>query len=234
MSEPDPRASGSHVRLLAEELSAGDAYRLMTSLVAPRPIAWVSTLDADGRGNLAPFSYYQAVCSRPPMIVLSFGTRADGSLKDTLRNILDTRELTINHVSAPLAEAMNRTSGEHPPDVDEWTLALPEGEGPLRPAPSARVRPPRVADALAALECRMIAAQPLGEGPHGGPSSTLVTARVECFALAPELVQRDARGRVRFPLDPARLASVGRLGGIAYARTSERFELERPKVTSRP
>ena len=218
-----------HVRLEADALSTGETYRLMTDLVAPRPIAWVSTLDVRGLPNLAPFSYFQAVCSRPPMVVLSISSRPDGMPKDTLRNVLDTRELVINHVSEPLLEAMNRTSGEYDSDVDEWTLALGEGEERLASVASTHVRPPRVAGAVAAMEARLQHAIPLGEAPHGGPSSTLILARVLCFHVAAPLVSRDARGRLRLPLDPARLSAVGRLGGIAYARTRERIELPRPK-----
>jgi flavin reductase (DIM6/NTAB) family NADH-FMN oxidoreductase RutF len=218
-----------HVRLDADTLSTGDTYRLMTDLVAPRPIAWVSTLDPHGHANLAPFSYFQAVCSRPPIVMLSISHRSDGRPKDTLRNVLDTGELVVNHVSEPLVEAMNRTSGEHEPHVDEWSIAWGETEPRLEAAPSIHVRPPRVAGALAAMEARLQHAIPLGEAPHGGPSSTLVLARVLCFHVAAPLVERDAQGRLRLPLDPARLSAVGRLGGIAYARTRERIELPRPK-----
>ena len=223
-----------HVRLDAGSLSTGETYRLMTDLVAPRPIAWVSTVDSQGHENLAPFSYFQAVSSRPPTIMLSISSRPGGRPKDTLRNILDTRELVVSHVAEALLEAMNRTSGEYDEDVDEWTLALGEpGAVPrLASTPSTHVRPPRVAAAVAAMEARLQHAIPLGEAPHGGPSSTLVLARVLCFHVAAPLVDRDARGRLRLPLDPARLSAVGRLGGIAYARTRERVELPRPKGTS--
>ena len=219
--------TSDYLRLDAAEIGGGDAYRLMTSLVAPRPIAWVSTVSAAGRHNLAPFSYFQAVCSRPPTVILGLGSRAGGAPKDTLRNILDTRELTINHVSRPLAEAMNQTSGEYGPDVDEWTIA--DGGKPLASAPSHRIAPPRVAAARAALECRMTHATPLGEAPHGGPSSTLIVAEVVCFVVAPDLVRRDAAGQLQ-TIAPATLDAVGRLGGIAYATTSDTFELPRPKV----
>jgi flavin reductase (DIM6/NTAB) family NADH-FMN oxidoreductase RutF len=215
-----------HERVFADALSTSDTYRLMTDVIAPRPIAWVSTLGHDGHGNLAPFSYFQGVCSRPPTIVLGIASRPDGTPKDTLRNILATRELTISHVSEPLVTAMNRTSGEYPPGFDEWQLVHDDA---LTPAASCRVRPPWIGQAKVALECRMTHAIPLGESPHGGPSSTLVVARILCFHVAPGLLQKDARGRLA-AIDPAQLASVGRLGGIAYARTNERIELARPKV----
>lgn len=222
MSEPER----PHERLEAATLSTSDAYRLMTDVIAPRPIAWVSTLDEHGRPNLAPFSYFQAVCSRPPTIMLSIGTRPDGKPKDTLANLLATRELTISHVSEPLAAAMNATSADVPTGVDEWEGAGEPGVR-LPSAPAAVVAPPWVAGARAALECRLVHAIPLGQGPRGGPSSTLVLAEVLVFWVAAGLVQRDERGRLR-PIDPAALAAVGRLGGMSYARTRDTFDLPRP------
>lgn len=212
----------------AADLRAGDAYRLMTDIVAPRPIAWISTLDDAGRPNLAPFSYFQAVCSRPPTVIVAIGNRPDGRPKDTLANILARRELTICHVGEAQAEAMNATSGAYAPEVDEWEQAGEPG-GRLPSLPSAQVAPPRVAHARAAMECRMVRAIPLGEGPGKGPSTTLVVAEVVVFWLAAGLTQRDERGRRR-PIEPAALASVGRLGGMSYARTADTFTMARPSV----
>ncbi len=217
-----------HDTIPAESLRSRDVYRLMTDLVAPRPIAWVSTLDDEGRPNLAPFSYFQGVCSRPPMVMLSISWHRDGRPKDTLANILARREFTISHVSEPLASAMNVTSGEYPPEVSEWALAGPDGR-PLQSAPAHRVAPPRVGAARAALECRLVHAIPLGRGPSGKPSTTLVLGQVLLFSVARGLVRRDERGHL-LPIDLARLATVGRLGGIAYTRTKETFDMVRPRV----
>ena len=194
----------------------------MTDLVAPRPIAWVSSLDDAGRGNLAPFSYYQAVCSRPAMIVLSISWAA-GRPKDTLANILARREFVASHVTDSAAVAMNATSAAVPHDVSEWELVGVPSE------PAQVVAPPRVAGALAHLECRLTHAIPLGSSAPGVPSATLVIAEVVHFAVASELLRRDPRGRL-LPVDPAALAAVGRLGGIAYTRTTDRFELPRPET----
>lgn len=219
-----------------------ETYQLMIDLVAPRPIAWVSSLGADGRSNLAPFSYFQGVCSRPPTIVLGISWRSDGTPKDTLRNILATQEFTVNHVRRDHAEAMNLTSGDYPPDVDEWDLVARSGVATLTPAASMHVAPPRIAEANAALECRLVHAIPLGRGrgtsptarvSPTGPSSTLVIAEIAMFWLDRALIERDERGRLR-PLDPARLASVGRLGGIAYTDTVETFSMRRPRDGSGP
>ena len=169
---------------------------------------------------------FRSVCSVPPTVIVAIGSRGDGRPKDTLANILESRELTISHVGAPLLAAMNATSEDLPPEADEWEVAGEPGQR-LQSRPSSCVAPPRVAQALAALECRMTHAIPLGHGRHGAPSSTLVIARVECFWLAPGLLQRDERGHLR-PIDPAVLASVGRLGGMSYARTTDVVELPRP------
>lgn len=218
-----------HIVLDPGDLRTSDLYRLLTDLVTPRPIAWVSTLDAEGHGNLAPFSYYQAVCSNPPMVTLAFATRRDGSPKDTLRNILTRREFTINHVNRSQAEAMNATSADVGPERNEWETA--DAGRPLASAPAERVAPPRVAGSLASLECRLTHAIPLGEGrgPQGRPSSTVILAEVVVFTICERLVERDADGRFQ-PIDPAQLAAVGRLGGIAYTETDAPFFLPRPKV----
>lgn len=207
--------------LAADRLPARDRYRLMTDLVAPRPIAWVSTISAHGVPNLAPFSYFQGVCSDPPTIVLGIAWLPSGRPKDTLANILETRELTISHVSEPLVEAMNASSAEFAPEVSEWQACG------IEPSPAKLVRPARVARALAGLECRLRQAIPLGRTKGGTPSSTLVIAEILHFWVAHGLLQRDGRGHL-LPIDPAALQAVGRLGGIAYATTASHFDLARP------
>jgi flavin reductase (DIM6/NTAB) family NADH-FMN oxidoreductase RutF len=209
--------------LPAASLSARDRYRLMTDLVAPRPIAWVSTVSGRGTANLAPFSYFQGVCSDPPTIVLGIAWLPSGRPKDTLANILETRELTINHVGEPLLQSMNATSAEYSPDVSEWQACG------IEPAPAKFVSPARVARAIAGLECRLTHAIPLGHTRGGTPSSTLVIAEILHIWAVEGLLQRDERGHL-LPIDPDALQAVGRLGGVAYTRTSEHFELPRPSA----
>lgn len=209
--------------LPASSLSAAESYRLMTDLVAPRPIAWVSTCDAEGRGNLAPFSYFQAVCSSPPTIVLGIAWYPDGRMKDTLRNILETRELVVSHVSEGLVEAAVATSVAYERGISEWERAG------VAAAPSSEVRPDRVAESHASMECVLRHAIPLGASPAGAPSSTLVVAEVVHFAIAEGLLLRDPRGHLQ-PIDPARLGAVGRMGGIAYTTTDSCLEIPRPSV----
>jgi flavin reductase (DIM6/NTAB) family NADH-FMN oxidoreductase RutF len=209
--------------LPAASLSARDRYRVMTDLIAPRPIAWISTVSARGTANLAPFSYYQGVCSDPPTIVLGIAWLPSGRAKDTLANILETRELTINHVGEPLVQAMNATSGDYPAEVSEWQACG------IEPAPAQVVAPARVALALAGFECRLHHAIPLGHTKLGTPSSTLVIAEIVHVWVAEGLLERDERGHLQ-PIAPDALQAVGRLGGIAYGKTTEHFELARPTV----
>jgi flavin reductase (DIM6/NTAB) family NADH-FMN oxidoreductase RutF len=215
----------SFERVQAEGLSNRNAYRLMTDLVAPRPIAWLSTVSAAGQRNLAPYSYFQAVCSSPATVVVSLGRRSDGSPKDSLRNILDTRRFTVCHVSEPLSEAMNASSAAYEPGVDESEalgVEMSDAEGLFAPV---------VSQSLAAFSCVLQHAIPLGEGAGrsagNAPSTTLVIARVESFYLKPGLLSRNEQGNF-LPIDAGALQAVGRLGGLGYTTTQERFELDRP------
>ncbi len=206
-------------------LGGGDAYRLMTGIVTPRPIAWVSTVDRQGRGNLAPFSYFQAVCSRPPTLMLSVSFRGDGRPKDTLRNILDRGEFTVCHVSEPLAQAMNETSANLGPTESEWDAAG------IAAAASLKVASPRVVACRAAMECKLVHALPLGQGRGGGPSTVLVLGEVLAFHVQAGLVVRDPDGRIQ-DLDPHAVGSVGRMGGADYCRCADVFQLPRPAVAA--
>lgn len=208
--------------LPASELSVGDAYHVMTGLVAPRPIAWVSTVDGEGRANLAPFSYFQAVCSSPPTIVLGIAWLPSGQPKDTLANILETGELTISHVSEDLTERMNATSASFERGVSEWERCGVDS------APAVAVAPRRVAAARGGFECRLTHAIPLGVGKRGVPSSTMVVAEVVHVWAAEGLIERDERGRL-LPIEAAKLAAVARLGGIEYSTTAGHFVLARPR-----
>ncbi len=144
-------------------LSSADSlarYRLLTSLIAPRPIALVSTLDAGGRGNLAPFSFFMMGGGKPPSLAFSpLNDKARGP-KDTLRNIEATGEFVVNVVTRAMAERVNRASGDYAPDVDEFDLA------PFTREASRLVKPPRVAESPASLECRLFQVVRHGDGPQ--------------------------------------------------------------------
>ncbi|HJV47983.1 MAG TPA: flavin reductase family protein [Geothrix sp.] len=138
-----------------------DAYRVLSSLVIPRPIAWITTLNGAGVVNLAPFSSFMGIFG-PPMLALTLGRRRDGSLKDTHLNLRERREAVVHLADLPLLEALHASADEVPPEVSEV-----ERLG-LRTVPSQRIAPPCLAEAPVALECRLN--RELDLGPH----STLV------------------------------------------------------------
>ena len=129
-------------------------YKLMTGIIVPRPVALVSTVDRDGVANLAPFSFFTGVGSNPPTVLFCPGVRARGAVadirKDTLRNVEETGEFVINAVSDEIAAAANATAAEVPPEVDEFVLSG------LTPQASEVVRPPRVAESPAQMECKLL------------------------------------------------------------------------------
>jgi len=191
-----------------------DFYRILINSVVPRPIAWVSTLN-DGQLNLAPFSFFNAVSSKPPLLAFAPSLRlVDGQStpKDTLHNIRQTGEFVVNVVTFAVAEAMNLTSGEYDRSVDEFALAK------LHTRPSQIVRPPQVAESPVSFECKLERIIDFGIEP---PSGSLVIGEIVCVHLE-ESVVKDGT------IDSSALDLVGRMGGLQYSRTTERFELKRP------
>jgi flavin reductase (DIM6/NTAB) family NADH-FMN oxidoreductase RutF len=162
-------------------------YQLMTSLVTPRPIAWVSSRSAAGVDNLAPHSFFTVVCGDPPMVAFSSVGR-----KDTLRNVEATGEFVVNLISEPLTEQANLTGTDFPPELSEFDAVG------LTREPSAHVKPPRVAEAPAALECVVHSTQVLG-------NSTLVIGRVVHAVVAPEVVGADGLPEITLLRPMARL-----------------------------
>jgi flavin reductase (DIM6/NTAB) family NADH-FMN oxidoreductase RutF len=192
------------------------AYKLLIGCVVPRPIAWVSTVDAAGVRNLAPFSFFMGVCGEPPTIAFSSGPR-EGGRKDTVRNIEAGGDFVVNVVDDAHAEAMNATSGEYAPEVDEFAVAG------LPAAPGVRVKAPRVATAPIGLECRLVEIVRIGRGPH-----SVVFGEIVYLHVRDDLYDA-ATGRI----DVAALRPVGRLAGHMYSRTHELFELKRPNPNYR-
>jgi flavin reductase (DIM6/NTAB) family NADH-FMN oxidoreductase RutF len=203
------------------DLLHNELYGILLNSVAPRPIAWVSTVNASGRRNLAPFSFFNAVSVDPPLLAFAPGfrpskhlTASEGEAKDTLRNIRETKEFVVNIVTNELAEAMNLTSGEYDPSVDEFEVAK------LTAEPSKVVRPPRVAESPVSFECRLY--QILTFSPAATGSSLvlgeIVSIRIHDANLKDSRLDRDS------------LDLIGRMGGLQYCRTTQRFEMVRPKV----
>ncbi len=186
------------------------AYGILAGAVVPRPIAFVSTIAPDGVRNLAPFSFFNAVCADPPVVCISITVRRPS--KDTLANIRATGELVVNIVSESLAAQMNLCAGEYPPDVDEFDVSG------LTPVASDLVRPPRVGESPVAMECRL--RQVIEVSPRPGGAS-LVLGEVVRFHVDDRIL-RDGR------IDQDALAAVGRMSGQTYCRTRDRFTLVRP------
>lgn len=187
--------------------SPADSYKLLTNIVVPRPIAWVSSLSDTSVVNLAPFSFFNAIGSNPLYVMVSVGRNAAGMLKDTARNVLSTGDFVVNMVTEDLFDAMNLSAADFPPDQSELELAH------LHTAPSVHIKTPRVAESPASLECRLFSSQELG-------SYTLLIGEVVMFHLADHLV--GPRLHIN-GFEP-----IGRMGSPSvYCRTTDRFDIAR-------
>jgi Conserved protein/domain typically associated with flavoprotein oxygenases, DIM6/NTAB family len=191
-----------------------EIYRLMVGVIVPRPIAFVASVSAAGVRNLAPFSFFTAISANPPVICFSPMVRgSDGAHKDTLRNIEETREFVVNIVSEDFAAQMNICSAEFPAEVDEFAMSG------LTPIPSDLVQAPRVKESRVNMECRLLQVVHVSDKPLGG---SIVLGEVLRFHIADEIVED-------YKVDPDRLHPIGRMGGPTYTRTTDRFDLQRPK-----
>ncbi len=193
----------SFTSLAAAELAPSDAYKLLTGLVVPRPIAWAGTLSGDGVPNLAPFSFFNVMTARPPTVVMGPGQR-----KDTLANIRATGEWTISVVDRALAEAMNATSASFAPDMDEFS------EVGVTAVPGTDISAPWVGEAPAAMECRLHSVVEF-EG------TGVVFGTVVRFHVRDEVLDGTR-------IDQVALDAIGRTVGPGYVTTRDRFEMERP------
>lgn len=196
-------------------LTAHETYRLLIGGILPRPIAWVSTVSPDGTRNLAPFSFFTIICEAPPTICFAPVRKADGTKKDTLRNIEATGEFVVNVVGEEHVPAMSHSAATVAPEVDEFTLAG------LDVMPSTVVRPPRVAGVPVAYECRLSQVIHVG-GDNPGAGSLVIGTVVRIHVAA------EAWRNGRIDIDVAR--QVGRAAGDDYVRTRDRFALRRPVV----
>lgn len=195
--------------------AVGDIYKLMIGMIVPRPIAFVSTVDSAGVRNLAPFSYFTACSTNPPVVCFCSAVRSGPRpQKDTLANIEATGEFVVNIVSEDIAEQMNLTAAETAPDVDEFELSG------LTPLASDLVRPARVAESKVHMECRLREIIRVSDKPGGG---NLVLGDVLRFHVREDILL-DA-----YKIDPEKLDAIGRMGGPMYVRTHDRFEMARPK-----
>lgn len=185
------------------------------ALIAPRPIAWVSSVDLDGVFNLAPYSFFNAVADQPPTIVFApNGPRPGGGTKDTLSNIEKTNEFVVNLCSYELRDAMNKSSAHVGPEIDEFALAG------LTAVPSVHVKAPRVKEAPASLECRFVTRLRL---PSTNPKieNNVVIGQVVGIHIADSIIKDGM-------IDMAAYHPLARLGYMDYAAVNETFEMLRP------
>jgi flavin reductase (DIM6/NTAB) family NADH-FMN oxidoreductase RutF len=195
-------------------MQAKERYKLLVSTVTPRPIAWIVSQDAKGVINAAPFSFFNAFAGDPPVVGIGIGSRRPGQAKDTRANIRETGQFVVNLVSEENAVKMNITAIDFDPAVDELA------EAGLTPAPSARVKPPRIADSPVAMECELMQIVDLGE-------SGLVLGRVVAMHIRDNLVLDASKHYI----DTPNLKLIGRMHGSGwYARTSDLFEMPRIPV----
>jgi flavin reductase (DIM6/NTAB) family NADH-FMN oxidoreductase RutF len=190
------------MKLNASDLDAKQAYKLMTAVVVPRPIAWVSTMSASGVTNLAPFSYFTSVSNKPPMLGINIG-QEHGGRKDTARNILQTKEFVVNIGEFAQVEAMHASADHHPPEVSEIDLLG------LKTLPSSFISVPRLAQAPVQMECRfdrMI--------PFGTAGSEFYVGEVLAFHVRDDLIENNR-------IDSVALDPICRLAGPFYAKLGE-------------
>ncbi len=187
--------------------SIADNYKLLSNLVVPRPIAWVTSLSQNGVINLAPFSFFNAVGSNPLYVIISIGLNDAGDAKDTAKNIQASGEFVVNLVTEELFDAMNISAADFPAEKSELTAAG------LHAAPSVHIKAPRLAEAQASLECKLFSSQPLG-------ANTLFIGEVVMFHVADHLIDSG--------LHINNFAPIGRLGSPSvYCRTTDRFDVAR-------
>ncbi|MDX2085546.1 MAG: flavin reductase family protein [Candidatus Melainabacteria bacterium] len=197
-----------------DQQTAQDNYKLIIGGIVPRPIAFVSTCSLEGHLNLAPFSFFNGVCSNPPTIMFSTMRRgSDGGKKDTLINIEATGEFVVNVVTEEIVEAMNQTAGEYPPEVSEFELAG------FTTQASEVIRPPRVQESPFQMECQLNQIVTIGDGSVG--SGHLVIGTVVRFHVREDIYEK---GRIITD----RLKPVARLAGASYCPVRDIFDLARP------
>lgn len=196
----------------AVDIDGSMAYKLVSGLVVPRPVAWISSQNEAGLVNVAPFSSFNYVAHSPAMLAVNIALQDDGTLKDTARNIRETGEFVVNITPTSALDAMNQSSAEYPANVSEAQVL----DIPLMP--STQVKPPRVAVSPAQMECRLTQIVPLGTGIN-----TLYIAEIVAFHVANTVY--DGRHIDSVALDP-----VARLGGPFYASLGEIHKRPRPKA----
>lgn len=196
------------------QMELPDRYGLLISVIQPRPIAWVSTQGRDGSLNLAPFSFFTGITGNPMSVCFAPTKNRQGRDKDTLVNVEQTKQFVVNIATESTAQEMNQTSADYPYGVSEFEKAG------LTQAPSLKVKPPRVKESPIALECELLQIVRISEGPMGG---SLVIGKVVHIHVDDSIWKNNK-------IDHRDLKSIGRLEGGWYSRTTDTFEMPRPRI----
>jgi len=187
-------------------------YKLLTGAIIPRPIGWISSISADGILNLAPFSFFNAVGDDPPHVIFSVGSASHGN-KDTVTNVLATREFVVNMVTEDLVAQMNATAQSIPAHESEFEFAN------LTPIPSLKIKPPRVKESPITMECELVHHYTLENHKFGG--ATLIVGRIVQFHIAESVLLDD------FKINMETYKPVARLAGSNYSKIGEIFSIKR-------
>ncbi|KAK9455033.1 hypothetical protein V1511DRAFT_499239 [Dipodascopsis uninucleata] len=203
----DPKVDGSPI----------DNYKLLISAIVPRPVGFLSTVSADGKTqNLAPYSFFQVVCSSPPLFVVGLARNRHGGEKDSLKHLLDTKEVTINMISEWFIDSANYASITSPDDVSEWDLTG------LHPVQSVKVKAPRVAESAFSVEAKLLSTYDIKHPDSGAVISTVATVEGVYFHVREDVINPE-----RNNIDFAKLKPIGRMGGISYCRITDTFDIPR-------
>lgn len=203
------------MKIRPEDLENSQLYGYLTSAVQPRPIAFASTVDSEGKVNLSPFSFFNVFSANPPILVFSPVRRGrDGTIKDTLTNVQQTGEVVINIVNFDIVQQMSLASTEYETGINEFIKAG------LTPLESDQVKPPRVAESPVQFECKVLEIKELGKD---GGAGNLVICEVVCIHINENILDADQN------IDPFKIDTVARMGGNWYCRAKDAmFEVEKP------
>ena len=195
-----------------QELEQKSIYKLLSGIVIPRPIGWVSSISEDGIVNLAPFSFFNAVGDDPPHVMFSVGRSANAN-QDTVTNVLTTKQFVVNMVTEELVEQMNMTAQAIPSHESEFEFAK------LTPIPSFKVKPPRVKESPISMECELVHHYTLENNKFGG--STILIGRIVLFHIDEQMMLED------FKINMETYKPVARLAGSNYSKIGEIFSVKR-------
>ncbi|MFD2602850.1 flavin reductase family protein [Flavobacterium suzhouense] len=197
------------------QTSQKDVYKILTGSVIPRPIGWISSISKDGNLNLAPFSFFNAVGEDPPHVMFST-VRSGNTNKDTLNNVLETKQFVVNMATEELVEAMNATSVNLPPDGNEFEFAG------LTPIASDLINPPRVKESPISFECELVHHYNLEDHKDGG--ATIMIGRIVMFHVDESVLLPD------YKINMETYRPIARLAGYNYAKLGEIFAIKRPFI----